>query len=43
MHGGAHPHHGTVEAALASMTALRERDPLAAWKIYTMATTDAHV
>ncbi|HLT70405.1 MAG TPA: amidohydrolase family protein [Acidimicrobiales bacterium] len=42
MHGGAYPHHGPVEAALASMTELRERYPLAAWKIYTMTPTDAH-
>jgi predicted TIM-barrel fold metal-dependent hydrolase len=42
MHGGAYPHHGPVEAALASMTDLRERYDLAAWKIYTMTPTDAH-
>jgi hypothetical protein len=42
MHGGAYPHHGPIEAALTSMTDLRERYDLAAWKIYTMTPTDAH-
>ena len=42
MHGGAYPHHGPIEAALASMTELRERYDIAAWKIYTMTPTDAH-
>lgn len=42
MHGGAYPHHGPIEAALAGMTDLRERYDLAAWKIYTMTPTDAH-
>jgi uncharacterized protein len=42
MHGGAYPHHGPIEAAFASMTDLRERYDLAAWKIYTMTPTDAH-
>jgi uncharacterized protein len=42
MHGGAYPHHGPIEAALASMTDLRDRHDLAAWKIYTMTPTDAH-
>jgi uncharacterized protein len=42
MHGGAYPHIGPVEAALASMTDLRERYDLAAWKIYTMTPSDSH-
>jgi uncharacterized protein len=42
MHGGAYPHHGPIEAALAAMTDLRDRYDLAAWKIYTMTPTDAH-
>jgi uncharacterized protein len=42
MHGGAYPHIGPVGAALASMTDLRERYDLAAWKIYTMTPSAAH-
>ena len=42
MHGGAYPHQGPIEAALASMTDLRKRYDLAAWKIYTMTPTDQH-
>jgi hypothetical protein len=42
MHGGAYPHIGPVEAALANMTDLRERYDLAAWKIYTMTPSAAH-
>ena len=42
MHGGAYPHRGPIEAALAGMTDLRDRYDIAAWKIYTMTPTDAH-
>ncbi|HET9611801.1 MAG TPA: amidohydrolase family protein [Acidimicrobiales bacterium] len=42
MHGGAYPHHGPIEAALADMTDMRDRYDIAAWKIYTMTPTDAH-
>ncbi|HEX6421596.1 MAG TPA: amidohydrolase family protein [Acidimicrobiales bacterium] len=42
MHGGAYPHHGPMEAALADMSDMRERYDIAAWKIYTMTPTDAH-
>jgi predicted TIM-barrel fold metal-dependent hydrolase len=42
MHGGAYPHVGPVEAALAAMTDLHDRYDLAAWKIYTMTPTEAH-
>ena len=42
MHGGAYPHRGPIEAALAGMTDLRDRYDIAAWKIYTMVPTDAH-
>jgi predicted TIM-barrel fold metal-dependent hydrolase len=42
MHGGAYPHRGPIDVALADMTDLRERYDLAAWKIYTMTPTDAH-
>jgi predicted TIM-barrel fold metal-dependent hydrolase len=42
MHGGAYPHHGPIEAALASMADLREQYDIAAWKIYTMTPTDAY-
>jgi predicted TIM-barrel fold metal-dependent hydrolase len=36
MHGGAYPHRGPIEAALAAMTEVREKHDIAAWKIYTM-------
>ncbi|HKH05576.1 MAG TPA: amidohydrolase family protein [Acidimicrobiales bacterium] len=42
MHGGAYPHHGPIEAALAGMDDLRERYDIAAWKIYTMTPPDNH-
>jgi uncharacterized protein len=42
MHGGAYPHRGPIEAALADMTDLRDRYDLAAWKIYTMTPADEH-
>lgn len=41
MHGGAYPHLGPVEAALAAMTDARDRYNIAAWKIYTMVPTTA--
>ncbi|HEX8803211.1 MAG TPA: amidohydrolase family protein [Acidimicrobiales bacterium] len=42
MHGGAYPHRGPIDAALAGMTDLRDRYDIAAWKIYTMVPTRAH-
>ncbi len=42
MHGGAYPHRGPIDAALAAMTDLRDTYDIAAWKIYTMTPTDAH-
>ena len=42
MHGGAYPHRGAVEAALASMDALRSDHDIAAWRIYTMTPVDSH-
>jgi uncharacterized protein len=42
MHGGAYPHRGPIEAALAGMDDLRENYDIAAWKIYTMVPSDAH-
>jgi predicted TIM-barrel fold metal-dependent hydrolase len=42
MHGGAYPHRGPIEAALAGMDDLRAGYEIAAWKIYTMVPTDAH-
>ncbi len=42
MHGGAYPHRGPIEAALAGMSDLRDRYDIAAWKIYTMVPTNAH-
>ena len=42
MQGGAYPHRGPIEAQLEAMSDLRERYPIAAWKIYTMVPTDAH-
>ncbi len=39
MHGGAYPHLGPLEAALAAMDDARERFDIAAWKIYTMVPT----
>jgi predicted TIM-barrel fold metal-dependent hydrolase len=39
MHGGAYPHLGPIEAALAAMDDARERFDIAAWKIYTMVPT----
>jgi predicted TIM-barrel fold metal-dependent hydrolase len=42
MHGGAYPHRGPIEGALAGMTDVRDRYDIAAWKIYTMVPTDAH-
>jgi len=42
MHGGAYPHRGPIDAALAGMSDLRENYDIAAWKIYTMVPTDAH-
>lgn len=36
MHGGAYPHRGPLEPALAAMTDVRETYDIAAWKIYTM-------
>jgi len=42
MHGGAYPHRGPIDAALAAMSDLRSRYRIAAWKIYTMVPTDAH-
>lgn len=42
MHGGAFPHRGPIEAALAGMDDVRARYDIAAWKIYTMVPTDAH-
>jgi len=41
MHGGAYPHLGPIEAALAAMTDARDRYDIAAWKIYTMVPTAA--
>ena len=42
MHGGAYPHRGPIDAALAGMTEARDKYDIAAWKIYTMVPTDAH-
>jgi predicted TIM-barrel fold metal-dependent hydrolase len=42
MHGGAYPHRGDLDEALASMDELKAEYDLAAWKIYTMTPTDAH-
>jgi uncharacterized protein len=42
MHGGAYPHRGPLDAALAGMTELRHKYDIVAWKIYTMVPTDAH-
>jgi predicted TIM-barrel fold metal-dependent hydrolase len=42
MHGGAYPHRGPIDAALAGMDDLRDRYDISAWKIYTMVPTDAH-
>ena len=42
IHGGAYPHRGPLEPALAAMTDVRERYPVAAWKIYTMTPVDDH-
>jgi predicted TIM-barrel fold metal-dependent hydrolase len=42
MHGGAYPHHGPIDAALASMDELRDRYDIAAWKIYTMTPNSAY-
>ncbi len=42
MHGGAYPHHGPVDAALAAMDDLRDRYDIAAWKIYTMTPNSAY-
>ena len=39
MHGGAYPHRGPLEPALAAMTEARDTYDLAAWKIYTMTPT----
>jgi predicted TIM-barrel fold metal-dependent hydrolase len=42
MHGGAYPHRGPLEPALAGMSEAREQYDIAAWKIYTMVPTDSH-
>ena len=42
MHGGAYPHIGNIDQALMDMDDLKERYPIAAWKIYTMTPTEAH-
>jgi len=42
MHGGAYPHRGPIDAALAGMTDLRDNYDIVAWKIYTMVPTDSH-
>ena len=42
MHGGAYPHRGPIDAALAGMTDLRDHYDIVAWKIYTMVPTDSH-
>ena len=36
IHGGAYPHRGPLEPALAAMTDVRDKYDIAAWKIYTM-------
>jgi predicted TIM-barrel fold metal-dependent hydrolase len=41
MHGGAYPHVGPIDTALAAMTEAREDYDIAAWKIYTMVPRDA--
>ncbi len=41
MHGGAYPHRGPIDAALAGMNELRDRYDIVAWKIYTMVPTVA--
>jgi predicted TIM-barrel fold metal-dependent hydrolase len=41
MHGGAYPHRGPLEPALAAMDDARARYDIAAWKIYTMVPTEA--
>jgi predicted TIM-barrel fold metal-dependent hydrolase len=42
MHGGAYPHRGPIDEALAGMTDVRDRYDVAAWKIYTMVPVDSH-
>ena len=42
VHGGAYPHRGPIDAALAGMTDLRDNYDIVAWKIYTMVPTDSH-
>lgn len=42
IHGGAYPHRGPIEPALLAMSDVRDRYPIAAWKIYTMTPTADH-
>jgi hypothetical protein len=42
MHGGAFPHRGPLDAALAGMTELRKSYDIVAWKIYTMVPVESH-
>ena len=41
VHGGAYPHVGGTDAALAGMTMARQDHEIAAWKIYTMVPANA--
>jgi predicted TIM-barrel fold metal-dependent hydrolase len=42
IHGGAYPHRGPIDAALAAMAETRDKYDIAAWKIYTMTPTADH-
>ena len=42
IHGGAYPHRGPIDAALAAMTETRRTYDIAAWKIYTMTPVADH-
>jgi len=42
IHGGAYPHRGSIEAALAGMDDVRADYDIAAWKIYTMTPVADH-